>query len=201
MKNQTMDISTKVQLAANLEAKVLKTPTGCQDHFPAANVGLNVIHFKDLGPQLEQIEFDADFFSERCFLVDTGKAHHSGINNWEVYKAVIEKDASVIDALHSIRDITHELLGVLKSKDYEKVPSLFNAEYEARIRLAKSFSSPEIEKLKEITMGSGAMAVKICGAGGGGSVLVMAPPEQKQRVIDQCQKQNFQVLNIKFLKG
>ncbi|MBC86763.1 MAG: galactokinase [Bdellovibrionaceae bacterium] len=196
---KTLELVELATLAANLEAKVLKTPTGMQDHFPAANVGLNCIRFGALGPEVENIDFDSTFFNKSFFLVDTGKAHHSGINNWSVFKSVIEGDQKVIAALNEINRITHMLYGVLKEKQYDALPELFNQEYEARIQLAKCFSSPEIEKLREITMNSGALSVKICGAGGGGCVLVMTEPNTRQRVMESCQNENFQPLEIQFL--
>ncbi|HWU42132.1 MAG TPA: hypothetical protein VN132_01800, partial [Bdellovibrio sp.] len=68
---------------------------------------------------------------------------------------------------------------------------------EARVRLAPEFTSPEISRLAELSLQNGAEAVKICGAGGGGCVLVWCPPEKKQGVAHACQKAGFQVMDAK----
>ncbi|MFZ4404290.1 MAG: galactokinase, partial [Pseudobdellovibrionaceae bacterium] len=69
--------------------------------------------------------------------------------------------------------------------------------YSARVRLAPEFSSPEIEKLSSVALQSGADAVKICGAGGGGCVLLWVKPQNQESVAQACQKNGFQVLKAK----
>ncbi|MEZ4871516.1 MAG: galactokinase [Bdellovibrionales bacterium] len=200
MTGKTLSLNEQVLLAQNMEARILNKPTGCQDYFPAANVGMNKISLTDLGPKTEFLDFDESFFNSHFFLVDTGKAHNSGINNWDVYKAVIEGHRGVLKALHQVKDVTLRLNEVLLKKKYNELPEIFNHEFEARVQLADCFSSPEIEQLREIALGSGGLAVKICGAGGGGCVLVMAPPEKKQKVMIECQQHQFHPIEIKFLK-
>lgn len=201
MCSKTLTVDEMVKVAHNMEAKVLNTPTGTQDYFPAAQPGLNTINYDVEGPQLEPLEFDEEFFNKHMTLVYTGRAHHSGINNWQVIKSVVEGDNHTLGTLKKISRIADEFYDALKTKNWTVIPDLFRSEYEARIELCESFTSPEIEELQKITIENGGEALKICGAGGGGCVMVWARPEKKADIVKVCIDRGFQVLNIKAVKG
>ena len=197
LKIETTDVYKMVHLAHNIEAEMLKTPTGTQDYFPAVTGGLSFIDYG--AQQLKQsvLSINDTPFEDHFLLVYTGKSHHSGLNNFEVLKSAVQADANVMQALQKIKDISKELKAVIINREWDKMPELFQQEYAARIQLTPAFSSPEIEKLSSICMGAGALAVKICGAGGGGCVLVWVAPEKRENVVSACRKENFQCLNAK----
>lgn len=186
-----------VHWAHNIESQVLNTPTGTQDYYPAYSGGLNILNYnqKEITQRVLPIVGSE---LEKCFmLVYTGKAHHSGLNNFEVLKNAIGKNHETMDALFKLKEIASETAVVCEKNQWHKIPELFQKEYAQRIRLAPAFSSPEIEKLKDLSLKAGAEAVKICGAGGGGCVLLWVPTEKRERVAEQCQKNGFQVLSAR----
>lgn len=195
--NETADPHAIVHLAHNLEAKVIRTPTGTQDYYPALVSGLNIIHYKAKGIEIEPIQFKQDIFEKNMMLIYTGKQHHSGINNWQVIKSVIEGNRETIDCLQEIARISADTARVCREQEWQKLPELFKREFEARIRLSPSFTSPEIEKLKKIVFESGGSAVKICGAGGGGCVMVWANSDLHEGITKACQKSGFQTLKAR----
>lgn len=184
-----------VTLASNLEAQVLKTPTGTQDYYPAIQPGLNLIHYGPEGRRLETLDVPMQAFQERLLLVYTGKPHHSGLNNWQVIKAVIERDEKTLRALRSVRDIALDMAQACRDHDWEGLPALFQKEFEARTQLAKSFTSPQIDSLRDLAAQNGGDAVKICGAGGGGCVFIWTSPDKKGGLAQACRESGFQVLD------
>jgi D-glycero-alpha-D-manno-heptose-7-phosphate kinase len=184
-----------VHLAHNIEAEVLRTPTGTQDYYPAVTGGLSYIEYTAAGIDQKIFNIDETPFQDHFLLVYTGRSHHSGLNNFEVLKSAVEGDFKVLDALNKIKDISIQMALVIQNKKWSDLPQLFQQEFEARIQLTPAFSSPEIEKLSEICLSAGALAVKICGAGGGGCVLVWVPPTQREKVVQVCQNEKFQCLN------
>jgi D-glycero-alpha-D-manno-heptose-7-phosphate kinase len=191
-----LNVTETVELAHNLEAQVLKKPTGTQDYFPALQPGLNAIHYTPSGPKLEKLPTEAALWNQHLSLVYTGQPHHSGLNNWQVIKAVLDGDTGPLRALSEIKDISWDLYRAVKSQDWKAFPGLFDREFEARVRLSSSFSSPEIDRLRDVALKAGALAVKICGAGGGGCVLVWSQPDKKKGVEAGCRAQGFEVLNV-----
>lgn len=186
-----------VNLAHNIESQILRTPTGTQDYYPAVTGGLSVINYEANNIKQRIFSIDETPFLNHCLLVYTGRSHHSGLNNFEVLKSAVEGDKIVLSALNEIKLISDELKNAIESKNWDVIPGLFKREYAARIQLTPTFSSPEIEKLAEICLAAGGLAVKICGAGGGGCVLVWVHPSSRERVILACQREKFQCLNAK----
>lgn len=191
------DVYQMVRVASNIEAQILNTPTGTQDYFPAITGGLSILQYGIDGVQQETQSIDQSTFAENFLLVYTGKAHHSGLNNFEVLQNAVNKNAKTIQALNDIKVIANDMAQVCRKKDWNQLTHLFQREYEARIRLAPSFSSPEIEQLAEVSLKNGASAVKICGAGGGGCVLIWCKDQQRGRVAESCQNAGFQVLSAR----
>ena len=184
-----------VTLASHIESKILKLPAGTQDYYPALSPGFSAIHYTVEGHNQELLSVDLKTLKDRFFLVYTGRPHHSGLNNWSVTKAALEKDPSVCQALEDLKDIAWEVYDVCKKQEWSKLKALFSKETEARLRLSPSFSSPEIEKLKNLVESLG-QSIKICGAGGGGCVMVWTEPSRRQEVIEKCQKVGFQILEV-----
>lgn len=198
---QTQTLYEMVTLASNLEAKVIHALTGTQDYFPAIQPGLNIIHYRSSGVKLESLSVPLDKLADNMMLIYTGRSHNSGINNWQVIKSVIEGDKNTLSALGEIARISSETAQACRRQEWHLLPELFRFEYDSRIKLTASFSSPEIEKVKKLSTEHGAQAVKICGAGGGGCVLVWAEPKFHERIASECRKNGFQPINIQPVTG
>lgn len=160
-----------VRIASHLEAQVLLKPTGTQDYFPPIFGGMNCITYTVRGPQVEIHPIDREIFDDRFLLVYTGRSHHSGINNWQVIKNWLDGDTKPRRALEALQDVSFEMRDAILGKNLQVLPSLFEREYKARTELSEGFSGPEIRRLADLAASIGANA-KICGAGGGGCVLI-----------------------------
>lgn len=186
-----------VQVAHNIEAQILNTPTGTQDYYPAVSGGLNILTYSANGISQDVLNVGDSPIASHFMLIYTGKAHHSGLNNFEVMKAAVAKDSRTMQALEDLKHIAIRTEKAIREKEWALIPKLFNEEFEARVRLCAEFSSPEIEKLQKLSIENGAQAVKICGAGGGGCVLVWCSPEKQEGVRLACQKAGFQVMGAR----
>lgn len=195
---QFKDNHHMVQVAHNLEASLLRTPTGTQDYYPAVSGGINLLSYSPDGIQQKILPVNSNSYLEKHFLlVYTGKSHHSGINNFEVLKKAVTGDQRTLAALNRVAKVAVETSLVIQSEDYTKLPDLFEQEFQARKDLAESFASPEILKLHQISQENKGLGLKICGAGGGGCVLLLVKPEDRNHLITAIQNNGFQVLPTK----
>jgi len=194
---QVKDCLSVVELAHNVEARVLNKPTGTQDYIPAFLGGLNAIHYRPGGVSIEPLDIDPQLLTDNMLLIYTGRPHHSGLNNWQVIKATVEQDRKTLVALSQIAEISQQIYRVLKTNRTDLLPELFNLESQARIQLSEGFSSPEIEKLRQRSVDLGAKALKICGAGGGGCVLIWADSAHHATILNECEKSGFRKLPLK----
>jgi len=188
-----------VRYAHNIEAEILNTPTGTQDYYPAISGGLNIIRYNSFGIQQEIHSISNTPLESHFLLVYTGKAHHSGLNNFEVLQNAQKKHLQTMKALNSLKMVAEQTEKACLSKDWAKLPTLFRDEYKYRVQLCEAFTSPEIEKLHQISLQNGAEAVKICGAGGGGCVLVWVEPRQREKVTQACQRAGFQTMSSRIV--
>jgi D-glycero-alpha-D-manno-heptose-7-phosphate kinase len=185
-----------VRLASHLEAQVLLKPTGTQDYFPPIFGGLNYITYGANGPRVEVQPIDRELFDGRFLLVYTGRSHHSGINNWQVIKSWLDGDQKTRAVLAKLAAVSNDMKEALNKRDLKSLPALFTREYEARTEISDGFSSPEIRRLAELARKEGAYA-KICGAGGGGCVLIWCPDRQVAAVTAACKQNGFEALPAK----
>ena len=185
-----------VRVASHIEAQLLLKPTGTQDYFPPIHGGLCFIQYGVPGPKAEVRKIDQEIFRDRFLLVYTGRSHHSGINNWQVIKQWLDGDKNTRSALSKLAEVSQMMKHALIENRITDLPAIFEQEYEARTALSDGFSSPEIKKLSEIAKSHGAV-VKICGAGGGGCVLIWCPDRQIEKVKAALAKTEFQVLPAK----
>lgn len=193
----SIDTHEIVRQCSNIEAFILKTPTGTQDYYGAAQRGLNIIDYDFTGAKVQTLDTHKKDLADRFIVVYTGKSHHSGINNWQVLKKFIEGDKHTASALYKIAEVAEDMKSACLQKQWDKIPQLFDKEFEARLMLAESFMSPEIEKLKDISHKAGAQGFKICGAGGGGCVVVWTAPEKSAAIKKEIESKGFRVIETR----
>ncbi len=196
---KNLNRATMIEVAKNIETQVIQVPAGTQDYYSAMYGGIQSIHSGFKGIISTKIPLDLKNWSDRFVLCYTGKPHNSGINNWAVYKKAINADAKVNKSLSQIASISTKMESILMNRDDSKFPKLFNAEWLARKALAPGISTSKIEHLIQSAFSCGALAAKVCGAGGGGCVAFFVRKGTKNKVGEILQQQGGQVLPIRFV--
>jgi len=176
LEDRSMGERSLVALLRDLEARVLSAPTGVQDHWAATRGGVLAVHLDPGGESVETLAVDPEWLGERVSVFFTGITHHSGMVNWQVVRRRLEKDAETTSALSAIADAAMMCRQGLVTQDENEVASAVTAEWSARKRLAPEVCPHELERLESVALESGATAVKACGAGGGGSLLLWHAP-------------------------
>ena len=185
---------SQVILAHNIEAHFLGQSTGTQDYFiPTLKTGTVLISYNWEGINWKHIKTPS-VIKDKCLLVYTGRSHQSGWNNWRVLKDFMDGDKKTRKTLERIAKVSEEMYVRLLNQDLGYLEELFNEEFLARISLTEAFSSPEIKELRECIPASS--AIKICGAGGGGCVMIWT--DEKENIREICHQKGYQVLDVKF---
>ena len=161
-----------VLLARDLEARVLKAPTGVQDHWAAVRAGVLAIHHEPGGERVERLQVDPEWVGERMTVFDTGITHHSGMVNWQVIRRRLDREPDTTEALESIADAARRCRAGLIEGSEDGVGLAMADEWSARRRLAPEVCPRDLDSIIAAGLEAGGLAIKACGAGGGGSVLV-----------------------------
>jgi len=187
-------------IAQNVEAQLIRVPTGCQDYYPAMYGGVSAIHLDTDGIHREAVAIPAEEVNQRFVLFYTGAPRQSGINNWEVFKQHINGDRHVIRNFAEISRIAREMHVALKASKWNEVARLLNEEWELRRTNAPGITTPLIDKLIAAARKQGARAAKVCGAGGGGCVIVLIEEESRDRVQQAIRSHGGQPLDFQIAR-
>ncbi|HOK47945.1 MAG TPA: hypothetical protein PLK67_18510, partial [Bryobacteraceae bacterium] len=117
------------EISQNIEAQIIRVPTGSQDYYPAMYGGVSAIELGPAGIVRKQIPVDLEDFNERIVLAYTGVPRNSGINNWEVTKAHIDGDRKVHRNFDRIAAIANAMRGALEKSDWPEVGRLLREEW------------------------------------------------------------------------
>ena len=188
-----------IEIAKNIETQVINVPAGCQDYFPAMYGGVRKVVPGVRGTETVKFAISPAELTRHFVLCYTGKPRNSGINNWEVTKKAVDGNRAVILHLKTIRDCALEMERVLSRGKIQNLAPVFSKEWIARKKLAPNISTPQMDKLIRFAMKKGALAAKVCGAGGGGCVAFIVPPAKKQLVSEELTSKGGQVLPFRFV--
>jgi D-glycero-alpha-D-manno-heptose-7-phosphate kinase len=177
-----LDADALLTIAMNVEAQVIRVPTGMQDYRPAYYGGVAAIELRPDGVERIAIGVDTREMERRLVLAYTGAPHFSGTNNWEIMKRHIDGDRHVFECFDRIVAAAGGLREALTDANWEGVAQHLNAEWEARKQLAPGVTTPMIDRLIADASSAGARAAKVCGAGGGGCLFCLVNPEDTAAV-------------------
>jgi D-glycero-alpha-D-manno-heptose-7-phosphate kinase len=159
-----------ISIAANVETTVIRVPAGFQDYYAAQYGGTNCIHFRADGIVREPLAIDEGTLERRIAICYTGEPRLSGTNNWEITKNHIDGDPLLFELFDGIRDSSLRMRRALMESNWQEVAQTMRDAYPNRKRLAPNVTTPQMELLVEKALANGALAAKVCGAGGGGCI-------------------------------
>jgi D-glycero-alpha-D-manno-heptose-7-phosphate kinase len=116
-----------VDLACNLESKILNTPAGTQDYYQAVQAGLSLIEFTF--EKKKRTFFKSPWLDSQknnFILIYSGYPHHSGLNNWRIFQKCIDKDPETLSVLKDLKQVSEEVYTELKNPNTKGITVLLN---------------------------------------------------------------------------
>jgi D-glycero-alpha-D-manno-heptose-7-phosphate kinase len=175
-------VSSTVHLARDLEARLMGLPTGIQDHYPALLGGALEIRHRPGGEEVRALRVDLELLGRALLVAYSGGSHLSAANNFEVVALRLRGDRATVDRLGAIAEAAMSMASCLEAADLAGAGRAMTAEWSARRMLAPVVSTEAIERILAAALEAGALGGKVCGAGGGGCVAILAPPERRDAV-------------------
>jgi D-glycero-alpha-D-manno-heptose-7-phosphate kinase len=185
------------EIAQNVEAQVIRVPTGAQDYYPAMYGGVSVIELGPAGIIRRRLPVDAHELDKRFVLAYTGAPRNSGINNWEVMKGHINGDKSIHRNFDRIAAVAIAMRRALEGNDWDEAGRLMREEWTTRKKNAPGITTPLIDRLVSEARRAGSTGEEACGAGGGGCVVFLVDPGAKSRVSSVIAAAGAEVLDTR----
>ena len=184
MRGEEVSAGQLAEEACHIEIDMLREPIGKQDQYAVAFGGLNFIKFQ----KNDRVHMDslwlqnggARHLFENIMLFWTGHQRKAG-NILSEQRAQIKKTTDRLIAMRDMASECHDYL--LESKlDIAKLGALLDRGWQAKRSLASGISSSAIDESYARARAAGALGGKIAGAGGGGFLFLIVPPDRRESV-------------------
>lgn len=145
---------------------------GKQDQYAGALGGINFLEFQGDKVKITRLKLSESLIKElenKLVLVYTGKPHLATNSNKMMINNL--KKGKNTKNLLAIKKIAYEMKSALLKRDLNKFAELMNKETKQRNLLHRNIVPTQIENIIKQGKENGAIAAKICGSGGGGSIL------------------------------
>lgn len=182
-KGQIVNRQKMAEEACHIEIDVLQKPIGRQDQYAAAFGGLNYIRFNsdhrvDVEPAPCREE-TIDELERSILLFYTNHKRDAA----PILKQQSEGTVDNLAVLRQMRDLAHEMrLSISGKANLQEFARLLHEGWELKRSLGFGITNDFIDGWYKAARKVGAQAGKLLGAGGGGFLLVMAPPESHGRI-------------------
>ena len=171
-----------IPIANSIETTVINVIAGFQDYYSAQYGGVASIHFRPDGIEREALSVDTKTLEDRVVVLYTGEPRNSGTNNWEITKAHIDGDKEIFNIFEGIRDTSIKLRQSMLNGEWDNVGEILKAAHPQRQKLSPNITTPRMDELISIALANGAIAPKVCGAGGGGCMAFYCEEGKKSAV-------------------
>lgn len=182
-KGQIVSPARVAEEACRIEIDLLGKPIGRQDQYAAAYGGLNYIRFHpDHTVDVEPVPCHAEVVDElqrRAMLLYTGQTRSADGILKEQSKGTIDK----MPVLRRMRDLADQMRQVIAgSGNLDEFARLLHEGWELKRSLGFGISQQQIDDWYSAARKAGAQGGKLLGAGGGGFLFLLAPPERHQAI-------------------
>jgi D-glycero-alpha-D-manno-heptose-7-phosphate kinase len=183
-RGELRDPAQLAEEACQIEIDRLKGTLGKQDQYIAAFGGVQYFDFHpDDSVRVSPIPVsttDREALSDRLSLFYTGVTRRA--------EGILQQQSSRTDVNRTSLGRLKELAGTARTAivrhDWEGLGAVLHEGWELKRGLTHGISNPEIDQWYAKARAAGAWGGKITGAGGGGFLLLVHPPERSRQIAD-----------------
>ena len=166
--------------ACHVEQNVIGERVGSQDQFHAAFGGLNIIEFNPSNIKIRPLIISQEkthLLQNHLLIFYTGITRYAS----DIVKEQIDKTKNLDNDsyLHRIYEMVFEGEDIIsEAPENEMIPllgNLLNESWNLKKHISSKISNPFIDDIYQSALAAGAYGGKLCGAGSGGFLAVLAP--------------------------
>ena len=190
------------RLAYEIERKDLLLAGGKQDQYAAAFGGFNFMEFLPsdmvIVNPLRIKDWIISELEASMLLYFTGRSRFGGDIIAQQQKATRSGEKVAVEAMHRIKQSAIDMKLSLLQGDMARFASIMGQAWEDKKKMAGAITNPMIQEAFDVAMGAGATCGKVSGAGGGGFIMLIVPPENRVAVIEALSKLSGKVVPFQF---
>lgn len=170
------------QQACKIEIDILGKPIGKQDQYIAAYGGLKKFTFNsDEKVDIEEIPISEEKrkeFDSNLLLFYTGKTRDAN----KILSKQKANTKNKMESLMKIRNLVEIAKNQLLGGELDKIGELLHHNWLEKRQLAEGITDSEIDYFYQKAIDNGAIGGKLCGAGGGGFLLLYCAKENQNKI-------------------
>lgn len=186
------NMPSKQQLAKEsiyIEQECIKETVGSQDQVSAAYGGLNHISFLPNGE-----------ISVRPVTITTDRLNELNSHLMLFYTGIVRTASNIAESyvndidsrrrqLRIMKDLVDESISILSNgDDITSFGDLMQEAWDSKRSLSDKVSNPQVDEMYKQALSAGAIGGKLTGAGGGGFMLLFAPPSVHREIRERLNK-------------
>jgi D-glycero-alpha-D-manno-heptose-7-phosphate kinase len=200
--NLPLDDYAMARLAYRIERVDCKLQGGHQDQYSAVFGGVNFMEFYDdqraLVNTLRIKNWIMCELEASLVLFYTGVSRESAKIIADQSNNVTAGDNNAVEAMHGIKREALIMKECLLKGDFDGIVESMRLGWENKKRSAKTVSNAYIEEIYDAAINAGARVGKVSGAGGGGFMMFLVPPDQRMKLIRTLGRFEGQISNCHF---
>jgi D-glycero-alpha-D-manno-heptose-7-phosphate kinase len=182
-KGQVISPGLLAEKACEIEIDILGKPIGRQDQYAAAYGGVNYIRFNpDHTVDVEPVPTNPEFIHQlekHIILLYTDQQRDAD----SILQKQSDGSADKMTVLCAMRDLAAEMRTTMGGQgNLEDFGRILHEGWKLKRSLGFGITNQAVDDWYEAARANGAMGGKLLGAGGGGFLLVMAPPERHEAI-------------------
>ncbi len=183
---RTMTCEDVARTSYAIEREDLRIAGGWQDQYAAAFGGFNLIEFGRDGVRMQPVDAGPDALEElrkHLLLCYTGTVRRNvGLIDRQIAMVEAGREDTML-GMKQLREMAYTMRDAIEAGDMPRLGAMLRDAFEAKQRMNPHIAEETpIEAMLDAAARAGATGGKICGAGGGGYLLIATPPEARASV-------------------
>ncbi len=200
-RREVYDPEDLAELGYHLEAVELGLLGGRQDQYAAALGGFHEFRFEGEAVVCRPLSIaptSARDLREHLLLVYTGQSHFSSATHERVWEAYARAGSTVRRALGAIRELGLQATVALEAGDWKQLAEIVDENWRHQQRLDPTISTSHAQGIEAAAREAGAWGLKATGAGAGGCLVIVCPPDSRQGVAAATGERGARTLDFDF---
>jgi D-glycero-alpha-D-manno-heptose-7-phosphate kinase len=184
--------------------RLLGVVGGKQDHYAAALGGCHYLEFAgefepgSVSPVTVAQELVTDL-ERRLVLCELGNRRRSGVLHESVWRNYLSGERKVGDALERAKESVLPARDALVAGDWATLGAMMSLNREAARDFAAELVTPEMDLLFRAATNCDALGSKACGAGGGGTLMILSEPGRRADLEDALRANGASIVPFRFV--
>lgn len=192
------------RLAFEVERNDVGLTGGRQDQYAATFGGVNYMEFyadeRVIVNPLRVKNWILNELESSMVLYYTGVSRDSAAIINQQIERYQDKNQKSLEAVHELKAVAAEMKEALLKGEVRRFADILGRSWATKRKVADKISNPLIDGALEVAQAAGAYSGKVSGAGGGGFIMFMVDPLNRQKLSRALNELDGRTMNFHFVK-